>query len=336
MRTKRDIIIFIISIMVLLSGCSMARNIISGDDSYANKSLPSGVMYDFAPDSSFMLAESAPNMMLRDSAAYQESTTDITAETSSADRLVIRNANMSIRELDTTQTIENISKIAGQFGGFVVQSNTWLEAYYSGVDLPHGSITIRVKAENFDTAIAMIESNVPDPEENVISKDISGKDITSEYVDSSSKLTSLEATQKKLYEILDTSKKVEDTLNVYREISNIETQIEVLKGQLKYMEESAALSSIVVNIQPIKPEKEIEIKKWSLTTIVKNAIQDLIDGLQIFGEGLIYFVISVLPFLLIISVPIFFILRAIIRKIRKSSANKKNSTEFDDLNKLDQ
>jgi len=176
----------------------------------------------------------------------------------------------------------------------------------------------------------MIENLTPNSEKNVLSKVISGNDITSDYIDTKSRLTSLENTRTKLNEIMATATTAEETLAVYKEIADIESQIEVLKGQIKYMEESAALSSVTVKIHPIQPEKTIEVKEWSISEILKGAVQDLIDSAQDFGEWLIYFVISVLPFLIIIFVPIYFIVRACSRRRERNKQKKADSKKTTD------
>lgn len=325
MKNKKYLIIFLI--FLLVSGCSSLSSK-SEEKSYADM--------EQAPYSTNRSADSAmPGAMM-----FSESVVDSGNPSASSagyqnagkmERLIVRSGSLTIEVLDTKQALESISKIAVQLGGFVVQSNTWQETYYQSNTLPYGSITIRVAAENFDQAIEAIQANTPDPEKNVLSKVISGEDITSEYIDSTSRLSSLEATRTKLYEIMDTAATAEETLTVYKEISDIESQIEVLKGQIKYMEESAALSSISAEVHPIVPAKEVEVKEWSFTNIFNNAVQNLIDTAQNLGEWLIIFAVSVLPFLLIIFVPLFFIIRAIVRKSHKSKQNSTKNKEFDNL-----
>ena len=325
MKNKKYLIIFLI--LLLVSGCSSLSSK-PEEKSYADmEQVPYSMnrSADSAMPGAMMLSESftGSENPSASSAGYQNA--------GNMERLIVRTGRLTIEVLDTKQALESISKIAEQLGGFVVQSNTWQETYYQSNTLPYGSITIRVAAENFDQAIEAIQANAPDLEKNVVSKVISGDDITSDYIDSTSRLSSLEATRTKLYEIMDTAATAEETLTVYKEISDIESQIEVLKGQIKYMEESAALSSISVEVHPIVPAKEIEVKEWSFTNIFNNAVQNLIDGAQDLGEWLINFAVSVLPFLIIIFVPLYFIIRTIVRKTHKSKQNSTQNKEFDNL-----
>ena len=233
------------------------------------------------------------------------------------ERKIVKNASITIEVIDPIQALNQINSMAVQYGGYVVNSTNGQRYYQSEELLPYGETTIRVSADFLDEALQAIESLTTDVEKHVSSKTITGKDITSDYVDSQSKLSSLETTRKKLYEIMDTAETAEETLAVYQEISEIESQIEVLKGQIKYMDESAALSSIYVIINPIPPEKIIVTHDWEIKPILNNAVQLLIDFGQFLAEILTYFVIAVLPFIVVIGLPIFFIVRAARKKNKR-------------------
>jgi len=318
---KRKSIFLSLIVIILICGCSNRKSPDSSSQSDRSISQSNNpYLADYQGESSnYNEAAYAPKMASLESQSNSEVT-----------RLIVKTADMTIEVQDTNQALEKISNIATQFGGFVVQSNTWKESEYEEQSLLYGEITIRVKAENFDETIRMIENLTPNSEKNVLSKVISGNDITSDYIDTKSRLTSLENTRTKLNEIMATATTAEETLAVYKEIADIESQIEVLKGQIKYMEESAALSSVTVKIHPIQPEKTIEVKEWSISEILKGAVQDLIDSAQDFGEWLIYFVISVLPFLIIIFVPIYFIVRACSRRRERNKQKKAESQKSTD------
>ena len=63
-----------------------------------------------------------------------------------------------------------------------------------------------------------------------------------------SRLIAKEAAADQLTKIMQDATKTQDVLAVYAQLEQIDSDIEVLKGQIKYTEQSAALSSISVNI----------------------------------------------------------------------------------------
>jgi hypothetical protein len=119
---------------------------------------------------------------------------------------------------------------------------------------------------------------------------------------------------------MDEAVRAEDVLNTYMQIQSIQTEIEQLKGQIKYYDEAVALSSISVRLIAEESTQPIEVGPWKPAGAAKQAIQDLIYFFQNFVDFLIRFVIYVLPALILIAIPIvilFLIGRALYRRTRK-------------------
>lgn len=305
----KKIALILLIFTLAISGCARKSEAPASwdQDSYMTTALE--------PESAAPLDREASGLSYSKSASFEA------AEPQTQERLIVRNAQLSIQVLDAKQAIDAISAFAVQFGGFVVSSTTYNRDYYLIDDvrqpLLSGDIVIRVNVSDFETAIRMIEELTPDVTKNVSNKTITGKDITSDYVDSNSRLAALEVTRDKLNEILDTAKTAEETLLIYREITDVDSQIEVLKGQIKYMKDSAVLSSISIHLETIRPSG-ITVKPWTLGETVTDALQNLLETGRDLVDILIYFVISVLPFLLLFGIPLFLILRWLIRKIAKA------------------
>ena len=233
-------------------------------------------------------------------------------------RLVIKNADLAIVVKDPKKSMAEISKLADTLGGFVVSSNLY-QSYYgpNNTEVPEATITIRVPVAKLDEALADIKKNAVD----VNSENVSGQDVTSEYVDLQSRLTAKQAAEKKLLQILDKAEKSEDVLAIYLQVQTVQTDIEVLKGQIKYYEESAALSAISVRLIAEAGTLPLTVGPWTPTGTAKQAIQDLIYFFQNFVEFLIRFVLYNLPALILILIPLFLVYiggRALFRRFRKS------------------
>ena len=234
-------------------------------------------------------------------------------------RLVIKNAELAIVVSDPKADMERITKLADEMGGYVVSSNLF-QSYYgpNSVEVPEATITIRVPSEKLDEALARIKEDAVD----IDSENVSGQDVTSEYVDLQSRLTAKQAAEKKLLEILDDAKETEDVLAVYTQLQMIQTEIESLKGQIQYYEQSAALSSISIRLIAEAGTQPIAIGPWRPEGAAKDAVEDLVFFFQNFVEFLIRFVIFVLPSLILIAIPLFLVFlggRALFRRFRKSN-----------------
>ncbi|MFH1446934.1 MAG: DUF4349 domain-containing protein, partial [Chloroflexota bacterium] len=68
-------------------------------------------------------------------------------EAMTVERLVIKNANLSIAVADPISAMDAVNALAEQMGGFIVSSNLYKTTTSSGVQVPRGNITIRVPAD---------------------------------------------------------------------------------------------------------------------------------------------------------------------------------------------
>jgi Domain of unknown function (DUF4349) len=233
------------------------------------------------------------------------------------DRLVIKNATLSVVVNDAAATVERITQLAEGMGGFVVSLNTYKSAFGPNAEMAEqASMTIRVPSEKLTEALKQIKGMAVE----VNNEAISGQDVTSEYTDLKSRLTNLESAERQLQSIMEEATKTEDVLTVYNQLVYTREQIEVIKGQMKYYEESAAMSAITLDIIPNVAVQPIEVGGWQPEGVAKKAIEDTIRFLQTATDGLIYFAIARLPFLLIIGIPGLIIGRWAWKRAAKSTA----------------
>ena len=234
------------------------------------------------------------------------------------ERLVIQNVDMSIIVTDPKTRMDEIASMAVKMGGFVVTSNLYQSTYGpNNIEVPEGSITIRVPAKQLDEALKNIKEDVV----KVTYENRSGQDVTSQYVDLKSRLAAKQEAEKNLLKIMDKAEKADDVLAIYMQVQSIQTEIESLKGQIKYYEESAALSAISIRLVAEETVKPIEIGGWKLQGTANDAVQDLISFTQGFTRFLIRFILYTLPALILIAIPLaglFFGGRALFRRFRKS------------------
>jgi len=242
------------------------------------------------------------------------------------ERLVIENADLSIVVKDPKTRMREINDLAKELGGFVVSSNLYQSFTPAGIEVPEASIVIRVPSERLDEALEKIKAGAVD----VQYENRSGQDVTSQYVDLQSQLSAKQAAEKKLLEILDKAEKAEDVLAIYLQVQSVQTEIELLKGQIKYYEESAALSAISVRIVAEEGTQPIEIGPWKPEGAAKEAVQDLIFFAQNFVDFLIRFVILILPSLILIAIPVYVVYiagRALVRRFGKTKVKVEEKEE---------
>ena len=309
---KRSLFAIIIAAIVLV-GCAQLK---VNDGEAAPREL------DFADASSGVAAPSlAVEMPAADSGVAYAPEAQMAQDTvangfASGDRLVIMNASLSIVVDDPASTVGAITQFTKGMGGFVVSLNTY-ETYYGPESKPaqQANLTIRVPSEKLDEAMRQIKGMAVE----VKSENMSGQDVTAEYTDLKSRLKNLEAAEKQLQSIMEEATKTEDVLAVYNQLVYTREQIEVIKGQMKYYEESATFSAITLDIIPNIVTQPIEVGGWHPEGAAKQAIEDTVRFLQNMTDSLIYFSIARLPFLVIVGVPAFLIGRVVWKRMKKNA-----------------
>lgn len=240
-------------------------------------------------------------------------------QTATSDRLVIQTADLSIVVKDVHARVKAIEDMASAMGGFVVSANVYQTTARDGTPVPQAQVVVRVPQQRLDEALDQIKKDTVD----VQNETRSGQDVTDQYVDLQSQLTAKEAAADQLLSIMKDAHKTEDVLAVYSQLQQIQSEIQVLKGQIKYTEQSAALSAVTVNIIAEETIKPLEVGGWKPQGVARDAIQSLIYFWQGFIDFMIRFVLLILPVLVTIAIPIylaFLLLRWIFRKLRKPKA----------------
>jgi hypothetical protein len=239
-----------------------------------------------------------------------------------AERLVVKNANLSLVVDDPAKSLNAISKMAEEMKGYVVSANLYETELESGAKVPRGSITIRVPAERFTEALDRIRQ---ESKQIPLTENISSQDVTREYTDLQSRLRNLEAAEAQLKEIMASATKTEDVLNVYQQLVQVREQIEVIKGQMQYYEQSAALSAISVELIANEAVQPLRIGTWQPVGTAKNAVQALINTLQFLARVLIWLALYVFPVLVVLYLLIGLPLTLLFRSWRKRRAKAKQT-----------
>jgi hypothetical protein len=181
------------------------------------------------------------------------------------DRMVIKTAyiDLEVEKGEFEDVLFAISNLAEQNGGFV--SNTYSNSDSEG-NLTSGGITIRIPHNKYSSAIEKVKDMGV-----VKSISVSGQDVTQEYVDLESRLKNYEAQQDVLLDLMEQSKKVSDSLEVQSELSNVQEQIEIIKGRMNYLDDLVAFSTIEVYLYEPEPIKTTS--DWGFVEALKRGFR---------------------------------------------------------------
>jgi len=233
------------------------------------------------------------------------------ADPAVTERLIIRNATLDIVVRDTDEAVGEISAMTEELGGYIIESS--LRSYQEGV---RAYLRIRVPAESLNRALERIREQA----EEVNSESVTGQDVTDQYVDLQSRRRHLEATEERLLAFMDDAEDTEAALEVYDRLQNIQAEIEHVKGRMQYLQESAAMATITVNITPSRLAQPLQVGGWRPVGTLRDAFESLVRVMQFFVDALIVIVVLIAPVIVVIALPLvgaFFLIRGLVRRRRK-------------------
>jgi hypothetical protein len=229
-----------------------------------------------------------------------------------ADRRIIRNADITIEVPSTTDAQHRVTSIAEAHGGFVVTSEA---KQRESNDPAHRTLDIklvvRVPSNQFGSAfdeIRKLAGNTP-------AEQVTSQDVTEDFIDLEARIKTQKALEVQFLEIMRQAHKIEDALEVQRQIAEVRTEIEKLEGRKRFLENRSSLSTINVNIQTPKPV--ITVTQTGFSHSLREAVSDsitLASDMVLFAAR---FVIMMAPVCLFVLLPMALAARYLVRRAKR-------------------
>ena len=197
-----------------------------------------------APQSGDVAALPAPTM----AAVEIANSTGDTTVVQDTNRKIIKNADVRLQVKNTDVAVSGTNQIVSDLGGYIISSRVWYQDYY-GNNLMYATISIGIPVDGFENALTRLRGLAI----KVVDETASGQDVTDQYVDLQSQLTNLEATRARIQDFLKDAKTVDEALQINQQLSDIEAQIEQIKGRMNFLSDRSAFSTITVNFEPEFP-----------------------------------------------------------------------------------
>jgi Domain of unknown function (DUF4349) len=191
---------------------------------------------------------------------------------------VIKTATLDlrVRHGQFGKTMTAATRIALRFGGYVSRQTSF------GTRVHDGTLVMRVPAHAFERAHEAVEG-LGRPTNEVVS----GRDVTRQLVNLSARLGNLESQQRALRGLMRRAVSVSDTIRVQSVLQNVELQMEEIQGELNYLHDRTAMSTISIAVHeagahPAPPQHASAI--WKDGARAAHAATDVV-GAVIVGAG---------------------------------------------------
>ncbi len=225
------------------------------------------------------------------------------------ERKIIRNAELQLEADSPEASQQKIAQIAESKGGFVIES-TQSSSDVKATTSDMVTMTVRVPAAKFNESLDEIRKAAS----RVLVETVKGEDVTEEFIDIEARLKTKKALEEQFLEIMKQSKSVEDALNVQRQLAEVRGDIEKIEGRKRFLESQASLSTIKIRLQT---PAAFSTNSSGFFYQLKQAFGNGFDAALSFILVLVTVLIALLPFLIFIVLPIYLLIRYILKKNRK-------------------
>ncbi len=217
---------------------------------------------------------------------------------------IIKDGNISVKTNDINASKKGFDEILKK-----------LNAYYESEELQNNEmdisyiLKIRVPADNFEKLITFIENG----QDEIKSKTIQTRDVTEEFIDIETRLTTKRDYLKRYKELLSKASSVKDILEIEENIKELQEEIESSEGRLKYLNDQVLYSTLIVEL--IK-KKEFVYKPQPQDNFFERVKTSLANGWTSIVDFVLW-LIKIWPYIIVILVVLFVIRRVYKKRKRK-------------------
>jgi hypothetical protein len=174
--------------------------------------------------------------------------------------------------------VGDLTFIAEKHGGFIISSSTNNDR--------SGTFVLRIPAKKFDRALG----DIRDLGTHVRFQEVRGDDVTAEFIDQQARLRILQTRKALLFDLSQQANTTEEILRMGSLLDDVQLRIEQLQGQIRFINDQVAESTLRVSIQEQNAPKaatSTDVDNPDLGSSVDLAVQGFlrIVGAVIVGLG---------------------------------------------------
>ena len=200
---------------------------------------------------------------------------------------IIKTADLTLEVSNVASAAAAVEAVGTSAGGYVSTTNIGTD--YTGQ--PYGTVVLRLPAAQFDSVLSSVQAIG-----KVTTISTQGQDVTAEYVDVQAQITAYQNQIAQYNLIMKNATKVEDVLAIQQQIDTVQTNLDRVTGQMKYLNSQIDYATITVTLQEPAPVGGTQGHDFV------TAINEGIAGFFGIIDAIIVFVISIIPLLIIAGV----------------------------------
>lgn len=165
-------------------------------------------------------------------------------EVASSREMLDIEARVLLQVQDVRRAVRQLRDLAARSGGVVTEERFDGSAQHGAAEL-----TVRVPSRAAQAVFQDLEGLG-----SVLNQSVTARDIGKEFFDANLRLSSLTATLQRYEQVLARATKVEEILRIEQELARVRSEIEQVKGNLRWLADRAARATVHVSLQKSEPE----------------------------------------------------------------------------------
>ena len=233
----------VIALMVLCIAVVVAAGCTGVPSAVSSPSLDKSSGYSqsanvYAPGDALRVSEAAAG------AAPVPAPTSAPVAGSGIDTKIIKTGYITLEVKDVAGSADALKSMVIAKGGYL--SSTNIQTGYN--NRLTGTVVLRVPQAEFESTLAGVKAIG-----TVKSVSTQGEDVTEQYVDVQAQISSYQNQLAQYNEIMKKAVKVSDVIEIQQQIDSVQTNLNRLQGQMKYLNSRIDLSTITVTLQEPEP-----------------------------------------------------------------------------------
>lgn len=206
------------------------------------------------------------------------------------DKQIVKNISIDMQVQDIKTSLRQLETLIEKSNGYSL-SNSYTNANQHKT----GSIVARLPNKNLDTALIQIKKIGV----KLISTNLTTNDLTQSYLQANSDLLVKQKQMRQINALIKKSTNSKEVASVFNTMLALQTSINQLEGEIKYINSVTAYPKLTINVLPTAIAKSKDPYRWQLMNTLNRGVQSLLDSLNSQYKGLIYFFIYYVPLILI-------------------------------------
>lgn len=226
------------------------------------------------------------------------------------DLKLIWRASVSMETLEFDESVQQITDLVSEMGGFVESSSSSGGSDASGnYSSKYAYLTIRVPSDKLTGFMGSLNDCG-----TITSQNLSSENISLEYADTEARREALQTEYDRLLDLMAQAEDVDAVIAIEARLSEVRLQLDSLSSQLRTYDNLVDYSTVNIDLYEVR-----NISGAAATTLterIRNGFSNTLFNIQVFFEDLLVFVIVNIPVFVILAVVIVAVV-LIVRKVRK-------------------